>query len=154
MSDGRPTVWVFGDQCNRQIASLADRQPGDCRILFVESTAKLASKRWHVQRAHLVLSTMAHFAAELRARGSRSTNAAPHARRRSAAHVDEFNVHQVVAMAPLSWDGRALLERLGVEIVENDQFLCSYQDFAEWAGDHRHFKLEDFYRWQRQRLDC
>ena len=66
----RPTVWVLGDQLNRN-----GRPPGrprartDCRVLIVESEAKLRSKRWHLQRAHLVLSAMAHFADELRAAG-------------------------------------------------------------------------------------
>ena len=64
-----PTVWVLGDQLNRSIASLADRRPGDCRVLFVISAHKVDSKRWHAQRLHLVLSAMEHFAAELRAEG-------------------------------------------------------------------------------------
>src|SRR5436305_9773531 len=104
VSDGRPTVWVFGDQCNRRIASFVDRAPGDCRVLFVESAAKLASKRWHVQRAHLVLSTMAHFAAELWAEGFEvDERRAPTLSDGLRAHVDEFGVDRVIAMAPLSW---------------------------------------------------
>ena len=65
----RPTVWVLGDQLHRESAALAGRFPGDCRVLLVESKAKLESKRWHVQRLHLVLSAMEHFAAELVAEG-------------------------------------------------------------------------------------
>ena len=65
----KPTVWVLGDQLNQGNAALADRSPGDVRVLLVESSAKLATKRWHVQRLHLVLSAMAHFAAELEAEG-------------------------------------------------------------------------------------
>ncbi|HBX10733.1 MAG TPA: cryptochrome/photolyase family protein, partial [Candidatus Microthrix parvicella] len=61
------TVWVLGDQLNRRVGALADRKPGDCRVLLVTSEAKISSKRWHRQRLHLVLSAMAHFAAELRA---------------------------------------------------------------------------------------
>lgn len=29
----KPTVWVLGDQLNRDIASLADRSPDDARAL-------------------------------------------------------------------------------------------------------------------------
>ncbi|MEM9746863.1 MAG: cryptochrome/photolyase family protein, partial [Actinomycetota bacterium] len=39
-----------------------------------------------------------------------------------------------------------------VEIVRSDQFLCHYDEFAEWAGGRNSFKMEDFYRWQRRRL--
>ncbi|MEY4950217.1 MAG: hypothetical protein RL698_2428, partial [Pseudomonadota bacterium] len=59
------TVWVFGDQLNRQIGALRDAQPNTHRILMVESHAKIASRRWHVQRAHFIVASMRRFAAEL-----------------------------------------------------------------------------------------
>lgn len=154
MTNSVPTVWVLGDQLNRSIASLAGRAPGDCRILFVESTAKMDDKRWHVQRLHLVLSAMRHFAEELRDEGFdvdyRSARSLPAGLR---AHVDEFDVDQVIAMEPMSADGRVMLERQGVSLVANNQFTCHYDDFAEWADGRKSFKMEDFYRWQRRRLD-
>ena len=52
------TIWVLGDQLNRSIGALATADPTTDRILVVESDAKLASKRWHRQRAHLVLAAM------------------------------------------------------------------------------------------------
>ncbi len=148
------TVWVLGDQLNRSISSLADRQPGDCRVLFVESTSKIESKRWHVQRLHLVLSAMEHFAAELRAEGfdvdyRRATTLS----QGLMAHVDAFDVETVVAMEPMSYDGRAMLERHGVQLTRNNQFTCHYDDFASWTEGRKSFKMEDFYRWQRTRLD-
>jgi len=45
-----PTIWILGDQLNRDIASLEGRSPGDCRILFVESQAKWTSKRWSASK--------------------------------------------------------------------------------------------------------
>jgi deoxyribodipyrimidine photolyase-related protein len=148
------TVWVLGDQLNRQVGALASRRPGDCRVLLVESEAKIASKRWHRQRLHLVLSAMAHFADELRQEGfDVDHRRAPTMRAGLRAHVDEFDVDRVIAMEPMSWDGRAMLEREGVDVIPNDQFCCSYEDFADWAGGRKTFKMEDFYRWQRTRLD-
>lgn len=149
-----PTIWVLGDQLNRTIASLENRMPGDCRVLFVESQVKWASKRWHTQRLHLVVSAMRHFAAELEAEGFdvdyRTAATLPAGLR---AHVDEYDVDTVLAMEPMSWDGRLMLERAGVETVRNNQFLCHYDEFAEWSQTKKNFKMEDFYRWQRQRLD-
>ncbi|MEQ9161186.1 MAG: cryptochrome/photolyase family protein, partial [Ilumatobacter fluminis] len=63
------TVWVLGDQLNRDIGALRDADPETHRVLLVESTAKLASKRWHRQRAHLVIASMRRFADELRSAG-------------------------------------------------------------------------------------
>lgn len=149
-----PTVWVLGDQLNRHAGALAGRTPDDCRVLLVESTDKLRSKRWHRQRLHLVLSGMAHFAAELEAEGFEVDH------RRAAtlaagvvAHCDAYDVDRVIAMEPMSWDAQALLARLEVETVPNDQFLCSYRAFADWAAGRSNLRLEDFYRWQRRRLN-
>ena len=119
----------------------------------MESDALVASRTWHRQRIHLVLSAMRHFAVELRAEGfevdlRRSANLAQGFRE----HVAEFGTHSVIAMEPTSWDARSMLENLGVELVRNDQFLCHYDEFAEWAADRKRLTMEDFYRWQRQRL--
>ncbi|MEL6982758.1 MAG: cryptochrome/photolyase family protein [Actinomycetota bacterium] len=159
--DQRPTVWILGDQLNRSVGPLADLGPDRCRVLLVESEAKLRSKRWHLQRAHLVLSAMAHFADELRAAGYEVDH------RRAATlpqgladHLDQFDIDpdlqqqpgQVVAMAPMSWDGQAMLARLGVTMVGNQQFLCNPSQFDEWADGRKNLVMEDFYRWQRRRL--
>ena len=147
-TESKPTVWVFGDQLNLEIASLAGRSPADCRVLLVESRAKLESKPWHIQRAHLVVSAMAHFAAELESGGfDVDHRQAPTLAAGLRAHREQFGVHHVIAMEPMSWDGRAMLARLGVDTVANNQFLCDYEDFAAWAEGRKSLKMEDFYRW-------
>ncbi len=120
---------------------------------MVESAAKLSSKRWHRQRAHLVISAMRRFEGQLRCEGfevdyRRATSLAEGFR----AHLAEHEPSRVVAMEPASFDGLALLARLGVETVRSDQFLCHYDEFADWAATRRSVKMEDFYRWQRARL--
>lgn len=146
-----PTIWVLGDQLNRRIGPLADVEPGDARILLVESEAKVASKRWHRQRLHLVLSAMEHFAAELADEGFEVDHRrAPTLAAGVRAHCDEHDVEEVRAMSPMSWDGRELLDRLGVTVEPNTQFLCSAEKFAEWAEGSANLRMEDFYRWRRR----
>ena len=148
-----PTVWVFGDQLDRARGALAGRMPGECRVLLVESETLITSRRWHRQRLHLVLSAMMHFAVELRVEGFEVDHRrASTLGRGLREHLDEFGPRRVIAMEPTSWDGRSLLERLGVELVRNDLFLCHYGDFAGWAAGRKRITMEDFYRWQRQRL--
>jgi deoxyribodipyrimidine photolyase-related protein len=155
VSDKRTTtIWVLGDQLNRGIASLAGADPATSRVLFVESEAKLRSKRWHRQRLHLVLAGMRRFAAELEEEGFRVDHRrAPSMASGLRSHRREHRPERVVAMSPMSWDGAALLRDNDVEVVANDQFLCSAEQFAGWAaGAGRRLRMEDFYRWQRQRL--
>ena len=147
------TVWVLGDQLDRELAALAEATPATHRVLLVESSAKLASKRWHLQRAHLVITSMRRFAAELRADGfevdhrssaSLSSGLAEHRR--------EFGPEAVIATEPASRDGLAMLRRHGVTLRRTNQFLCHPDEFATWATGRKTFKMEDFYRWQRRRL--
>ncbi len=151
------TVWVFGDQLDPDRGPLVDHAPGTCRVLIVESEAKIAGRSWHRQRLHLVLSGLAHLADELRRRG----HVVDHRRATTLSqgwrdHVAEFAPRRGVAMAPASWEGRRMLERLGVELVPNEQFSCHEDVFAEWIGragaGGRRVRQEDFYRFQRRRL--
>ncbi len=153
VADALPTVWVLGDQLDRHHGALRGRSPGDCRVLLVESRALVDSARWHRQRLHLVLSAMAHFAAELREEGFEVDHRlAPTLRDGLAAHVASFAPSDVVAMEPNRWEARQRMERWGIVLVPNDHFLCHYSDFARWAADRRRLTMEDFYRWQRLRL--
>ncbi len=129
---------------------------------MVESQTKIESKRWHRQRLHVVLSGMAHLAEELRQDGYEVDH------RRSSTmttglreHVAAFEPSDVIAMEPMSWAARPLLRRLGVALVPNEQFCCHEDDFARWLDDRGvtregpfgSLKQEDFYRFQRRRLD-
>ncbi len=120
---------------------------------MVESSAKLASKRWHRQRAHFVISSMRRFADQLRDAGfDVDYRVAGSLREGHDDHVAAFSPSELIATEPASWDGRALLGDLDVTVVRSNQFLCHYDEFAAWADGRRQLKMEDFYRWQRQRL--
>ena len=144
------TVWILGDQLSLDHGVLRDRDPASTRVLLVESAAKIAAKRWHRQRLHVVLASMRKFAEELRTAGFEVDHRrAPSLTAGLAAHRAEFAPADVVAMAPMSWDGQAMLEDAGVRIEPNDQFLCDPATFAAWAGGRTTLKMEDFYRWRR-----
>jgi deoxyribodipyrimidine photolyase-related protein len=146
-------VWVLGDQLNRGIGALREATAESHRVLMVESSAKLASKRWHRQRAHFVLASMRRFADELRDAGFEvDYRTADSLRAGHDDHVAAFSPTEVVATEPASWDGLALLRHLGVTVVRSNQFMCHYDEFAAWADGRRRLTMEDFYRWQRQRL--
>ena len=155
--DGRPTIWVLGDQLNRQSASLVDATPDTHRILFVESAAKIRSKKWHIQRAHFIIASMRRFAAELRAEGfDVDYRKASSLRAGFEEHRREHSPSSVNVMEPASWDGLELVRSLGCSIVRSNQFLCHYEDFSAFAFErsktHKTLKMEDFYRWHRSRL--
>src|SRR5690349_12176264 len=116
------TVWVLGDQLNRRIGALADADPGSTRILLVESEAKLASKRFHRQRLHLVVTAMRRFGAELERAGFEVDHRrAPSLAQGLAEHRASHPGSEVVATEPSSWASRHLLESLDVPLVRSNQ---------------------------------
>ena len=149
-----PTIWVFGDQLNRGIGALADATPDTHQILLIESTAKIASRRWHVQRAHFIVASMRKFAHELRAAGFQVDYR--FAGSMSAGlrdHIAEFRPSEVIATEPNSYASRMLMSKLKVKVVRSNQFLCHPDEYQTFMGSRKTIKMEDFYRWQRKRLD-
>lgn len=155
----RRTILVFGDQLSRSIGALSVAVAKSDTILLVESSEKVGAADWHVQRLHFYLSSMRHFAEELRRDGFNVDYV------RAASFRAAINDHRkqnpgnvVVATEPNSFGSRQLLADLGVETVPSNQFLCHHSDFSAWvdarrAKGYKTFKLEDFYRHQRIQLN-
>jgi deoxyribodipyrimidine photolyase-related protein len=156
--ESQKTVWVLGDQLNQNFAALAQADPSTHQILMVESSAKVRSKKWHIQRAHFVITSMRRFAHELRDAGfevdyRKATTLSQGLRE----HRAEFAPSSVSVMEPASHAALTMLRQNNCEIVRSNQFLCHYEDFAQWKDQllerRKTFKMEDFYRWQRLRLN-
>jgi deoxyribodipyrimidine photolyase-related protein len=145
------TALVLGNQLSHANPALE----GADRVLLVESRTKLTGGRYHRQKLHLVLSAMRHFAAELEDRGVEVEQ------RRAesfvagiAAHRSRHSPDEVVVLEPHSLQARERLGALdGVSIHPGTLFLTHPDEFADWAGGRRRVVMEDFYRWQRRRLD-
>jgi deoxyribodipyrimidine photolyase-related protein len=148
------TVWVFGDQLNRQISALRDAQPETHQILMVESRRKISSRPWHFQRAHFLIASMRRFAEELRAEGfDVDYRFADTMRSGVAAHIVDIAPSRIVVTEPNSVTARQLVASLDVDVIRSDQFLCHLDEYSEFMSTRKSFKMEDFYRWQRRRLN-
>ena len=148
---GLTTVWIWGDQLNRDLAHLRGRDPGSTRVLMVISDRKLGERRWHRQKVHLLVTAMRRFADRLSEEGfAVDLRRAPSMRAGLAGHIDAFEPGGVVAMEPASRTGTSTLRSLGVELVDNDHFLCHWQEFAEFRAGRGRTTMEDFYRWRRR----
>jgi len=153
------TILVFGDQLNRSIGALSGAVAKSDTILFVESSEKVGAAEWHVQRLHFYLSSMRHFADELRRDGFKVDYVRAASFR---AAIDDHRKRNpgnvIVATEPNSFGSRQLMSDLGVETVPSNQFLCHHSQFSAWVDARRSkgyktFKLEDFYRHQRMQLN-
>jgi len=154
MDKPRTTVWILGDQLSpRWPAWLAERglNPGNARLLFIESSAKLRARPWHRHKLILALSAMRHFAEEMQRLGFQVEY------RRAptflAALRQERARERLIVMRPSTWQGAQFVSRLGetlglpVEVWPNRFFLSSPTDL----GTARSPLMETFYRKLRRR---
>ena len=149
-----PTIWVFGDQLNRGIGALATATPLTHRVLFIESAAKISSQKWHIQRAHFIVASMRKFAHELRSAGFQVDYRMVKSMGQGIKeHVREFAPSEIMATEPNSYASRLLAHDLGVRTVSSNQFLCHPSEYQGFLGARKSIKMEDFYRWQRKRLN-
>jgi deoxyribodipyrimidine photolyase-related protein len=150
---GGRTILVFGDQLNRRIGALAGADPARDRVLLVESTGKIAGRRWHRQRLHVILTAMRRFGRELAAEGfAVDHRTAPSFTAALDRHRSEFAPAEVIATEPNSRAAEAWCARAGVATARSDQFLCHRDEFAAFAAGRKRTVMEDFYRAQRTRF--
>jgi deoxyribodipyrimidine photolyase-related protein len=143
-SDPTTARWLFGDQLGPHFLDGPD-QP----VVLVESRKVFARRRFHRQKAHLVLSAMRHRAAEL---GDRCTYLHED---RYADALATFGA-PVSVCHPTSRAALALVQGMAdVEVLPARGYASSAEDFAAWVGNRgrRRLLLEDFYRDGRRRLD-
>ncbi len=129
-----PRRWLFGDQLGPHFLDSPDQT-----VLMVEAKRVFARRRFHRQKAHLVLSAMRHRAAELgdQCRYVKSETYRPALR------------GKVTVCHPTTRAALTFVESLDqVEVLPARGFATSMADFGRWA-DGRQGKrliLEDFYR--------
>ena len=145
-------IYLAHDNLNRHKGALKDADPKKHEVIFVESHRMLTGARWHRQRLFFLLSAARHFAESLRKEGfavhyEKASDTATGIRKISETYFE------VVAAAPSSYRLTKSLSDIGVKFVPNDFFLTSRETFANWANSQKSLKMENFYRFQRERLD-
>ncbi|MCF8529800.1 MAG: cryptochrome/photolyase family protein [Candidatus Nanopelagicales bacterium] len=154
MTEPTSAVLVTFDQLSLTHGALATADPTRDDVVFIESASMLNGRTWHAQRIFFLLSSVAHVMAELRDRGF-TVVYLPAAT--MADGVAEFrHRHPNVPLrstAPTSHALHEIFVSLGIELVPNDLFLTSREEFAEWASGYKSLTMEYFYRWQRKRLN-
>ena len=136
--------WLFADQLGPHFLDAPD-QP----VLLIESRAVLRRRRFHRQKAHLVLSALRHRAAEL---GDRADF---HRVDTYAEALDRYR-EPLSVCAPTTWSSRDyVLGRPDLQVLAARGFVSTQEDFAAWADGRgrRRLLMEDFYRDARRRLD-
>jgi len=155
---------ILGDQLSMSIATLSDIDKQADRVLMVEVNEEATYVRHHQQKLVLVLSAMRHFADELKKDGVQ----VDYVRMDSDTNTGSFSgeikralqrhpCDQLVVTEPGEWRVREMMQSwqkdldIPVEIRDDNRFLCSLADFAQWAEGRKSLRMEYFYRTMRRK---
>jgi len=136
--------WCFADQLGPHFLDRPD-QP----VLLIESRAVFSRRRFHRQKAHLILAALRHRAAEL------GDQAEFHQVATYAEALDRVG-EPLSVCAPTSWSSRDyVLRRPDLQVLGARGFVTTHAEFAGWAEGRgrRRLLMEDFYRDSRRRHD-
>ncbi len=156
---------VLADQLSRSLASLRECDKQQDIILFAEVRSEATYVKHHKKKIILLFSAMRHFANELKDDGYQvryikyddDANAGSFKQEVSLA-LSEIELDQVVLTHPGEYrvleDMKSWQDSLDtpVIIVEDDRFLSSINNFAQWAEGRKQLRMEYFYREMRKSM--
>ncbi len=134
---------LFADQLGPHFSDDVDDE-----ILLVESRSVFRRRTVHRQKAHLLLSAIRHRAEELGDR-ARLVQASTYADALTQSGTPPADISVV---DPTSYAARRWVRERGLTVLPARGFSLGEKEFQGWLGTRRPI-LEDFYRWQRSRLD-
>ncbi len=153
---------VLGDQLSDRLSSLNYLEPEDV-VLMVEVWSEASYVKHHKQKIALVFSAMRHFADELRANGRSVIYVPLTDPENTQSLTSEVERHQRshhfsewLLTEPGEWRLKAAFDELKatlpvpLQVVHDDRFICSYDDFQAFLKGRKQPRMEHFYRKIRQ----
>ena len=153
-------VLVLGDQLSTGLSALCEADKDADLIVMAEVPDEAGYVPHHPKKIALVLSAMRHFAAELEEDGWRVAYTRMDDAEASNSIVGELmrrgqehGVSEVLATRPGEWRLIEALENapLSVTLLPDDRFICSLQEFDDWAEGRKELRMEYFYREMRRK---
>lgn len=155
---------ILGDQLSLSISSLEDTRLATDLVLMCEVSDQLTRVKHHIKKLAFILSAMRHFASELEANGHQvaysklddatNTDDLKEEVRRT---IKQYKAERIVVTSPSDYDTLQDIagwqDEFGIPIeIRNDtRFLCSEQEFQQWASNRKQLRMELFYREMRKK---
>ncbi|MGN6210013.1 cryptochrome/photolyase family protein [Asticcacaulis sp.] len=155
---------VLGDQLSIRLEVITGADRARDTILMAEVMAEATYVRHHVKKIAFLFSAMRHYAEALRRAGFRVRYVKLEDSENSQSldgeiqrAVAELSPDRVMITEPGEWRLREGFEALRLalpvplDILPDTRFLCSHDQFSEWAGARDGLRMEYFYREMRRR---
>ena len=157
-------ILILGDQLSPSIFSLRQAKRDRDRVLMVEVSEEATYVRHHKKKIAFLFSAMRHFAEDLRTAGWKvdyvrlddPDNAGSfHGEVERA--VDRLAPDRIIFTEPGEWRVLESMQTWAdafarpVEIVEDDRFIATRDEFQTWASGRKQLRMEYFYREMRRK---
>ena len=161
----RTLAVVLGDQLDADSAAIRELDSEHDAIVMMEVDEEAELGPSHRQRTAIFFSAMRHFAMELRDKGYRVRYTPANQRGNTHSITGEveraakaLKPDRIVVVQPGDWrlmkeaEGWEALTGVETEILDDDHFTCSLEDFDDWAEGRKNLTMEYFYRERRRAL--
>ena len=156
-------VLILGDQLSSSISSLRTADKAQTRVLMVEVMEEATYVKHHKKKIAFLFAAMRHFADGLSRDGWKVDYVPLDALGNSgsftgeiARAVDRHQPSRLIITEPGEWRvneailGWSKCFGLPIDILGDDRFICSKNDFATWAEGRKQLRMEYFYRDMRR----
>ncbi len=162
MKKNKKIIIIFGDQLSHSLSSLHNADPHNDVIIMMEVLTEATYVKHHLHKIIFIFSAMRHFCDELKSKGftvyylkiddennkQSFTNNFYYA-------VSQFNPTQVSITEPGEYRVLEMIYEwqknltIPINILSDTRFLCSINEFTQWAKDKTQLRMEFFYRYMR-----
>ena len=155
---------ILGDQLSHSITSLEGYDPAKDIVLMCEVSEEAGYVKHHKKKIAFLFSAMRHFAESLDASGytieytklDDPNNGGSFANEVKRA-LKRHDIDRIVVTHPGEYRVLSDIEQwedrfsVAVEIRPDYRFLCTPEDFSEWAAGRNQLRMEYFYREMRKK---
>jgi deoxyribodipyrimidine photolyase-related protein len=154
-------ILILGDQLSKNISSLKNYDKNSDLVLMCEVFEECTTPKHHKKKIAFVLSAMRHFAAELKKEEFNICYIKLDDKENTNSFKSEIirickkhKINKVKVTHPGEYrvlnDLRSIeKQNINLEILEDDRFLCSIKEFAEFSKNKTKMVMENFYRQMR-----
>ena len=163
MPNTRNLILVLGDQLTPGLSSLKSGDRSCDRVLMAELLDEASYVPHHKKKLAFIFSAMRHFADDLRAAGWQvdyvkfgSADNQSGFSEQVAWAIEKYRPQRLIVTQAAEWRVFEIIKEwqtalpVPVDILPDDRFLCSPDQFKTWADGRKQLRMEYFYRDMRR----
>ena len=155
-------IVILADQLSENISSLKSLNKYEDIILMMEVKAETKYVKHHKKKIAFLFSAMRHFAKNLSTKGYNVNYVKLNDKDNTGSFkteiqraLQQYNINDVTITHPGEYRVLQELNSLkticNLEILDDDRFLCSIDEFKDYAEDKKNLRMEFFYRIMRRK---